>query len=105
MDLRFFRSKYNQVIYILKYIYDKKEFLASELKNKFKLSNTTLYRYLDNWWKEGIITRKEVNGDKKKGAQYIYHITLKLTLFFIEFRNEVLNILLTTELRIVTSNQ
>ena len=95
MDLGIFRSKYNQVIHILKYIFDKKEFLASELKNKFKIRNTTLYRYLDSWCEGGLMTKRKVNGGKKKGAQYIYNITLKLTLFFIEFRSEVLNILLT----------
>ena len=103
MDLGYFRSKFSQVIVILKYIYDKKEFLASELKDEFKISNTTVYRYLDNWLKKRLITKQEVNGDKKKGAQYIYHITSKLILFFIEFRNEVLNILLTTYSGIVTS--
>lgn len=96
MNLGSFRSKYNQVVDILKFICDKKEFLASELKDKFKISNTTLYRYLDNWFKEELITKQEANGDNKNGAQYIYLITSKLSLFFIEFRNEVLKSLHTT---------
>ncbi len=95
MDLNNFFSKYNRVIDILNYICEKRQFFASEIENKFKINHATLYRYLDRWREDGLIIRQKLAHIQKNGSRYIYTVTPKCDLFFINFRSEVLNKLLT----------
>lgn len=95
MNLTNLFSRYNLVIDILNYICEKRQFFASQIENNFEINHATLYRYLDRWRKDGLIIRQKLAHIQKNKSRYIYTVTPKCDLLFINFRSEVLNTLLT----------
>ena len=82
MNLEQFKEFTIDMIEILKYIFDRKIFLASDLKSCFNLSKTTAYRYL-NLWVQSAYLEQEINEqENKNGSHYIYRITPEFEQYF-----------------------
>lgn len=82
MDLEQFRDSIVNMLGILKFIYNKGSFLASDIKLNFNLSATTVYRYLEVWVKQGYVIQGVNNQSNDNGAHYIYRITPQFKWFF-----------------------
>ena len=92
MDLEKYIFEVCERIKMFKYIFEKKEFLARELLDRFKIPRTSGYRSLELWCKNGLLEKPE-NGN---GSQYNvrYKITSKWVNLYNDLRKRILDILL-----------
>jgi len=73
---------------VFKYIYKHKKFNVADLKAEFKISKSTIYRYLEEMCNKKLLERS------KNGESNEYKITLNWFKFYLELRDEILDILL-----------
>jgi len=82
MDLEQFKELILKTLEILRYMFERKVFLASDIKSRFNLSNTTVYRYLSSWVQIAYLKQEINHQENKNGSHYIYQITTELEQYF-----------------------
>jgi predicted transcriptional regulator len=82
MDLEQFKNLTLHMLKILRYVLERKIFLASDIKSHFNLPNTTVYRYLNSWVQIAYLEQEINKQENKNGAHYIYRITPELEQYF-----------------------
>lgn len=91
MNLEQFKEKSLQVLKVLSYIHNKREFVAPEIESQFhEIPRPTLYRYIEIWSKNNYVKKCELKQKLGNGIQYIYSITGRFDRFFKEFLEEII---------------
>ena len=87
------QQKIIQIVSILGFISNRGEVLSIDIKNGFSISQSTLYRYLDEWNSEGYIFKDAVNGHSRNGAHFVVCSTPKLDQFLENYSDMLSNFL------------
>ena len=82
MDLEKFRNLIVNTLKIMRYVLEKKTFLASDIKARFNMPNTTVYRYLTSWVQAFYLNQEINEEESKNSSQYIYRTRPELEYYF-----------------------
>ena len=85
-------KKFFEKIKILEYIHNNNPCSTREIKAKFNISKTDLYRKIDEWKEEGLLIKDYNNKERKYYSHFVIRRTPQLKIELLSLYNELIEL-------------